>query len=146
MIKINDVMKYIGSRTQKSLKLLLAYITEKELSYLRDGYYKYHNNKVKDGIVRNGYIGELEKFDDDLKKNILKILNLETTLKNGSPGSPGSSGSEHSGGRKVLSVKKEICGKLRCIYKIPGSRKEHIKYKRRLITVTEYKKLMKAKS
>lgn len=50
------------------------------------------------------------------------------------------------GGRKVLSVKKEICGKLRCIYKIPGSRKEHIKYKRRLITVTEYKKLMKAKS
>jgi hypothetical protein len=50
------------------------------------------------------------------------------------------------GGRKVLSVKKEICGKLRCIYKIPGSRKEHIKYKRRLITVTEYKKLLKAKS
>jgi hypothetical protein len=46
------------------------------------------------------------------------------------------------GGRKA-SVKKEICGKLRCIYKIQGSRKEHIKYKGSLITVADYKKLMK---
>jgi len=47
-----------------------------------------------------------------------------------------------SGGSKA-SVNKEICGKLRCIYKIPGSRKEHIKYKGRLIAVADYKKLMK---
>jgi len=46
------------------------------------------------------------------------------------------------GGRKA-SVKKEVCGKLRCIYKIPGSRKEHLKYKGRLITVAKYKELMK---
>jgi hypothetical protein len=50
--------------------------------------------------------------------------------------------SKTTGGRKA-SVKKEICGKLRCIYKIPGSRKEHIKYKGRLIAVADYKKLMK---
>lgn len=50
--------------------------------------------------------------------------------------------SKTTGGRKV-SIKKEICGKLRCIYKIPGSRKEHIKYKGRLIAVADYKKLMK---
>jgi hypothetical protein len=49
------------------------------------------------------------------------------------------------GGRKA-SIKKEVCGKLRCIYKIPGSRKEHLKYKGQLITVADYKKLMKAKS
>lgn len=49
---------------------------------------------------------------------------------------------ETSGGRKA-SVKKEICGRMRCIYKIQGSRKEHIKYKGRLITVADYKKLMK---
>jgi hypothetical protein len=49
------------------------------------------------------------------------------------------------GGSKA-SVKKEVCGKLRCIYKIPGSRKEHLKYKGQLITVADYKKLMKAKS
>jgi hypothetical protein len=47
-----------------------------------------------------------------------------------------------TGGSKA-SVKKEICGRLRSIYKIQGSRKEHIKYKGRLITVADYKKLMK---
>jgi len=47
------------------------------------------------------------------------------------------------GGRKAPVVKKEINGKLRCIYKITGSRKEHLKYKGRLITVADYKKLMK---
>jgi len=46
------------------------------------------------------------------------------------------------GGRKAP-VKKEVCGRLRCIYKIAGSRKEHIKYKGQLITVADYKKLMK---
>jgi len=50
-----------------------------------------------------------------------------------------------TGGRKA-SVKKEIYGVMRCIYKIPGSRKEHIKYKGRLITVADYKKLMKNKA
>jgi len=50
--------------------------------------------------------------------------------------------SRTTGGRKA-SVKKEICGRLRCIYKIQGSRKEHIKYKGRLITVADYKRLMK---
>jgi hypothetical protein len=46
------------------------------------------------------------------------------------------------GGRKEY-VKKEILGKLRCIYKIHGSRKEHVKYKGMLITVSDYKNLMK---
>jgi hypothetical protein len=56
-----------------------------------------------------------------------------------------------SGGRKAKAknvlkpspVKKVVCGKLRCIYKISGTRKEHLKYKGQLITVAEYKKLMK---
>ena len=49
----------------------------------------------------------------------------------------------YTGGRKAYPVKKEVCGKLRCIYKIPGSRKEHLKYKGQLITVTDYKRLYK---
>ena len=51
-----------------------------------------------------------------------------------------------SGGRKANPVKKEICGRLRCIYKISGSRKEHVKHKGSLITVADYKKLMKNKA
>jgi len=39
--------------------------------------------------------------------------------------------------------KKVILGKERCIYKIKGSNKDHIKYKGALITVADYKKLMR---
>jgi hypothetical protein len=158
-IKIIDAMRYINSSKNPTLELLLAYITKKELSYLREGYIKFQGKKVKDGILRNGYIGELEKLNKDYIDHIVTILKIGSPGSSGSYGSSDSSGSSDSpdssgssdspgssGGRKVLSVKKEICGKLRCIYKIPGSRKEHIKYKRRLITVTEYKKLLKAKS
>jgi hypothetical protein len=38
---------------------------------------------------------------------------------------------------------KEILGKRRRIYKIKGSRKEHVKYKGELIPVSDYKKLFK---
>jgi hypothetical protein len=50
------------------------------------------------------------------------------------------------GGKKSKKQpKKEILGKMRCIYKIPGDRKEYVKHKGKLITVKDYKKLMKAK-
>ena len=42
--------------------------------------------------------------------------------------------------------KKTILGKERCIYKIQGDRKEYLRYKGDLITVKDYKKLMKAKA
>jgi hypothetical protein len=45
------------------------------------------------------------------------------------------------GGKK--STKKVILGKERCIYKVKGSNKDHIKYKGTLITVADYKKLMR---
>lgn len=43
------------------------------------------------------------------------------------------------------SKSKEILGKQRRIYKVAGSRKEHVKYKGQLIPVSDYKKLMKLK-
>lgn len=50
------------------------------------------------------------------------------------------------GGKKSKKLpKKEILGKMRCIYKIPGDRKEYLKHKGKLVTVKEYKELMKAK-
>ena len=44
---------------------------------------------------------------------------------------------------KSKTPKKEILGKIRCIYKVPGSRKEHVKHNGQLISVSDYKKLMK---
>tara|TARA_B110001450_G_scaffold127232_1_gene119720 strand:+ start:629 stop:1414 length:786 start_codon:yes stop_codon:yes gene_type:complete len=56
------------------------------------------------------------------------------------------SSNETEGGKKSKKLpKKEILGKMRCIYKIPGDRKEYLKHKGKLITVKEYKELMKAK-
>jgi hypothetical protein len=46
----------------------------------------------------------------------------------------------HRGGG---SKSKEILGKIRRVYKVAGSRKEHIKYKGELIPVSDYKKLFK---
>jgi hypothetical protein len=48
---------------------------------------------------------------------------------------------EQSGGNNKQY--KEILGKRRRIYKIKGSRKEHVKYKGELIPVSDYKKLVK---
>lgn len=54
--------------------------------------------------------------------------------------------SSGAGGKKSKKLpKKEILGKMRSIYKIPGDRKEYLKHKGKLITFKEYKELMKAK-
>lgn len=43
-------------------------------------------------------------------------------------------------------VRKEILGKERCIYKKVGDRKEYVKHKGDLITVKDYKRIIKAKN
>lgn len=108
-------------------------------------------NNEKDDITVKFAMAENKKDDmimNVYNKNKDKIINDVTVLftKISIKESEGTKSLDFSkkttGGRKV-SIKKEICGKLRCIYKIPGSRKEHIKYKGRLIAVADYKKLMK---
>jgi hypothetical protein len=55
-------------------------------------------------------------------------------------------------GGKNLKVKnnepkyKEILGKRMKIYKMPDSRKEYVKYKKELISISDYKKLVKLKA
>jgi hypothetical protein len=106
-----------------------------------------------------GYNGKMVRkirdaiTNEDLSNNTMKIRRVEAYNKNsdtvilvGKSSNRLNSKEIIFGGGRKASVKKEVCGKLRCIYKIPGSRKEHLKYKGRLITVAEYKKLMKAKS
>ena len=51
------------------------------------------------------------------------------------------------GGKKTKRVnRKEILGKERCIYKKVGDRKEYVKHKGDLITVKDYKRIIKAKN
>jgi len=55
-------------------------------------------------------------------------------------------GSNGGNAKITKTIKKEILGKERCIYKKSGDRKEYVKHKGDLITVSEYKKIMIAKN
>ena len=55
----------------------------------------------------------------------------------------GSDSSSSRGGKKTS--KKEVLGKMRYIYKIPGDRKEYVRHKGKLITIKDYKALIKQK-
>ena len=70
----------------------------------------------------------------DILKKLLEKLEklLDKHKKNSTTG-----GKKHS--------KKDILGKSRCIYKIKGDRKEYVKHKGKLITVKEYKSIIKTK-
>ena len=80
-----------------------------------------------------------------------EIASLADLAKNTKPSKGGKKSSRgvrkeanHAKPRKPLATKKLILGKERCIYKVQGSKKEHIKYKGALIPVADYKKLMRA--
>ena len=48
-----------------------------------------------------------------------------------------------AGGKVRRHAKKQILGKERCIYKKAGDRKEYVKHKGNLITINDYRKVMK---
>lgn len=71
---------------------------------------------------------------------------LYKNLDNPIPTIPTIPTSSTGGNPKVKKItKKEILGKERCIYKISGDRKEYVKYKGDLITLKDYKNIMKMK-
>ena len=83
---------------------------------------------------------------DELIKKYVKDTNDKRDLRNIIYTFYKKSIQAQEGGKKSKKQpKKEILGKIRCIYKIPGDRKEYVKHKGKLITVKDYKELMKAK-
>jgi len=118
---------------------------------------------IEIGALQGGDVKEILKKTGRIYKlsteNFIKLINIEALQLGDVPTnkqrgvkmeleSESSSGGRKAKAKNVVKpspVKKVVCGKLRCIYKIHGSRKEHLKYKGRLITVAEYKKLMNTK-
>ena len=91
------------------------------------------NMEILETIFISNYDLILEGLNDHYKSNNRSLRDLNNKV-------------QVLGGKKSKKPpKKEILGKIRKIYKIPGDRKEYVKHKGKLITVKDYKKLMKAK-
>lgn len=134
--KENNLFKY---GNDKSVEIILTGKSGMGVSLqARDDNIYYLHNETMD--LKENYLIYYEKETDTYPNDIITSLKIKNYYSN--KDIMVANVKDMSGGRKA-SVKKEVCGKLRCIYKIAGSRKEHIKYKGQLIAVADYKKLMK---
>ena len=80
-------------------------------------------NDKKEYVKHKGYLISIREYKEHMKH-----------MKHGATGGTATGGP---------TTKKVILGKERCIYKVQGSKQDHIKYKGSLITVSDYKNLMK---
>tara|TARA_Y100000389_G_scaffold158850_1_gene160429 strand:- start:272 stop:859 length:588 start_codon:yes stop_codon:yes gene_type:complete len=134
-ISINLITHNIKGIIEKKLynentsELLDYYNKLKELLKLRTTNNKNLYNIITDEMLKS------ESNDKDITDYLNFFISKSKT-----------SNAENGGGKKSKKLpKKEILGKMRSIYKIPGDKKEYLKHKGKLITVKEYKELMKAK-
>jgi hypothetical protein len=101
------------------------------------------------------YKGELTRFLNNYNsqyalKNKAQILRIMFGLGNQTNLHPMNFGLLGEGAMKNQEVKKcekkVVLGKERCIYKVSGSKKDYMKYKGKLVPVTDYIKYMKKKN
>ena len=91
---------------------------------------KYLINKFKFNKSENEIIGMVRAYFDEMNEIVNKLKSCDE--------------SEVHGGKKHS--KREVLGKTLIIYKINGDRKEYVKYKGKLITIKDYKALIKQKA
>jgi hypothetical protein len=122
--------------TEKSLKAFLLYETnnDKFVTYIR-------LHKADILSIFNRYIEQIRTIDENKRKVLGLLLKYEHILKESTGGTGGNSNTE-----PIKTAKKQILGKERCIYKKTGDRKEYVKHKGNLITVKDYRTLMKKKA
>ena len=132
-IRINNPILFNYIRNIKELSAI--YYNEKEhiYTYIKD--VESLINMIGKSLI---ILNKIYLFFKDIEK---KVSQIEYERENAKQQQPG-------GFRKKNNLKptvvqsKEILGKIRRIYKVAGSRKEHIKYKGELISVSDYKKLV----
>jgi hypothetical protein len=123
------------------------------LYFKDDLYYIINEDDIKNGdyILGTG-ISYTNDGDSDIIGSILnylnnlRIKNIESILKFEYKIIPIGKDFEGGGKYNLKNRFKEILGKKMRIYKIANSRKEHVKYKCNIITLAEYRKIMKKKS
>lgn len=134
-LRLEELKKILEElKNIKNLSINLFAVLDKQGNII----YTIDDEADEDYEPKNGRptIVDFDIIDSQIEKIIIEIKKLEQHSDTSSGG-----GSKKS---KKL-PKKEILGEMRCIYKIPGDKKEYLKHKGKLITVKEYKELMKAK-
>ena len=133
--KKNTINSKIGRLTFDDQKIYFAYYNylESNKSTFAEIILKIKNiRKNHPNLVPSDYLDTFyETFD--------KLRYYHTTLSDIT--------SKVGGNIKIkIKNKKNILGKERCIYKISGNRNEYVKHKGELITVNDYKKIIKLKN
>jgi len=105
-------------------------------SYLIKNYLSIVNNARWEEMSSKSLTKSEQKIAEILEKQRLKEQRLKEQGLKGLQG----------GKKSKKQPKKEILGKIICIHKIPGDRKEYVKHKGKLITIKKYKELIKVKS
>lgn len=103
--------------------------------------YKFNENNLENNLNWENFVNyNLSKID--FLNHITKIIDELKKCK----GQTDEEDVGQMGGRtNKKRPKKEILGKIMVIYKINGDRKEYVRHKGKLITIKDYKELMKAK-
>ena len=126
----------------KDANIILQEI-EEELKKIKEN----RGGKKSSGAVRKEILGKLMtiyKIPNDKKEYVrhkgylISIKQYKEEVKAANHAKP------RKPAKPAKATKKLILGKERCIYKVQGSKKDHIKYKGALIPVADYKKLMGA--
>jgi hypothetical protein len=119
---------------ERNLKAFLSYETNNDrfVTYIR-----LHKTDILS--LFNTYINNIDTIDESKRKVLGLLLKYEHILKEKTGGTGGNT-------EPIKTTKKQILGKERCIYKKTGDRKEYVKHKGNLITVKEYRTLMKKKA
>ena len=165
----NEIKDYIEQITDSGNEFQKSGLTEALNTTAVAGYDSEGNEQIKYlkdiNVYNDGNDGELWK-DSILDMNKLNTLKHLTTkyvkehvkeqresLRRAELESSDSDDDSKSGGggmknKKVKKCenKKVVLGKERCIYKVSGSKKDYMKYKGKLVPVTDYVKYMKKKN